>query len=277
MNLKFLFFTILFAALSLNIIHKSGEVNNRPNILLIMIDDMGFSDLGFMGSLIETPNIDKLARNGLFYNNFYNAGRCCPSRAALLTGQYPHKTGMGWMNTADLKHPGYRGMLNQNCVTVAQVLKKNNYACYMTGKWHLTASKNENYYYPSLKYNNKKVRRSNNFYLTSALTDSTVQFLQDHFKYQKDKPFFSYVSYLAPHAPLHALPEDIQKYKGKFMIGWDTLRERKFEQLKRLNIIDSNWTLPERPKHLKKWDELSPEEQKLQDALMAVYAAQLEK
>ncbi len=302
MSWKLLAFVVLFCAVLLNVIYRADILVQPPNILLIMVDDMGFSDLGIMGSPIETPHLDHLAKDGLLYTNFYNTGRCCPSRSALLTGQYPHKTGMGWMNAADLHHPGYRGALDQNCVTIAQALQQNDYACYMTGKWHLTGPNEEDagadkrnwpaqrgfhkyyghlgpgsYYHPNLKYNNEEIKRPKNYYVTSAVTDTMIQFLKDHFVQQKDKPFFCYVSYFAPHAPLHALPEDIQKYKRKFMTGWDEIRISKFKKLKELGIIHANSKLPERPNNIEAWDNLSPKEREIQDALMAVYAAQLDR
>ena len=113
----------------------------KPDILLILADDMGFSDPGFMGSGIETPNIDRLAKNGLVFTNFYNSGRSCPSRASLLTGLYAHQTGLGWMTRSNLGSAGYTGDLNNQCVTIAQILKQQGYATYMTGKWHLTYDK----------------------------------------------------------------------------------------------------------------------------------------
>ena len=114
----------------------------RPNIVIILADDMGFSDLGCYGGEIETPNLDRLARNGLRYTQFYNTSRCCPTRASLLTGLYSHQTGMGWMTAADLNRPGYTGQLNHQSVTIAEVLRQAGYATYMSGKWHLSLDKN---------------------------------------------------------------------------------------------------------------------------------------
>jgi arylsulfatase A-like enzyme len=127
-----LVFIALFGAISCK-----TETKKKPNIILIMADDMGYSDLGFMGSGIETPNIDRLASGGLIFNRFYNTGRCCPTRASLLTGQYAHNTGLGWMTVSNLGHPGYTGDMNQQSITIAQALKPAGYSTYMTGKLHI--------------------------------------------------------------------------------------------------------------------------------------------
>lgn len=291
-----LLFTISFYAHS--------QKPSKPNVLLIMMDDMGFSDLGFMGSEIQTPNIDRLAEGGVFVNQFYNTSRCCPSRASLLTGQYQHMTGMGWMTASDLGHPGYTGDLNNKCITIAQALKQNDYSCYMTGKWHLThdsymkkdASKHNwplqrgfDRFYGHLSggggYFNTRTMLNDNtwlgempddFYLTNAVTDSTLQILDDHFKNRGDKPFFFYMAYYAPHRPLHALQKDVAKYRGKFMAGWDKLREKNYKQLEKLGIINEACKLSERDSGVPEWDSLTEEEKKIWDARMAVYAAQID-
>ncbi len=277
--------------------------NQKPNVILIMADDMGFSDLGFMGSGIETPNIDKLAKNGLVFNQFYNTGRCCPTRASLLTGQYPHNTGLGWMTVSNLGHPGYTGDMNNQSITIAQVLKKEGYATYMTGKWHVVydefmkAEEPKNnwplqrgfdkffghleggggYYSPqTLTYNNKRLMPPEGFYLTTAVTDSTISFLSQHFKTKKHEPFFFYVAYYAPHRPLHALQKDVNKYRGKFMDGWDNQRQKRYEKLKELGLINPAWNLTEREKRVNAWDGLHENDKKVWDALMAAYAGQID-
>ena len=276
------------------------------NILLIMVDDMGFSDLGFMGSKISTPNIDKLAQNGVMYTQFYNTGRCCPSRASLLTGLYSHNTGMGWMTASNLGHPGYTGDLNNECITIAQALQENDYMCYVTGKWHVThdefikphgpkhnwpLQRGFDKFYGHLtggaNYFNTGTMVWNNtmldslpadFYLTTAVTDSTVAYLDQHFTINKDRPFFFYVAYYAPHRPLHALQQDVDKYRGKYMDGWDKLREHKMNVLYERGIASStNWSLSERDPWIKPWEDLSDEEKRIWDARMAVYAAQIDR
>jgi arylsulfatase A-like enzyme len=275
----------------------------HPNVILILADDMGYSDLGFMGSGINTPNIDRLAKSGVVFSQCYNAGRCCPTRASLLTGQYAHKTGMGWMTASNLGTAGYTGDLNAQCVTIAQVLHQADYACYMTGKWHVTydgfmkpeGSKHNwplqrgfdkyfgdlaggrNYFTPeTLTSGNEMVKAPANFYLTTAVTDSTVAFLNQHFRTQKEKPFFFYVAYFAPHRPLQALQKDIAKYRGKFMDGWDKNRQQRFQKLKDLGMLPENVVLTQRDKNVPDWNSLSDAEKKVWDAQMAVYAAQID-
>ncbi len=286
---------------------EEDKATIKPNVLLIMMDDMGYSDLGFMGSRIKTPNIDELAKTGLFYNEFYNAGRCCPSRASLMTGQYAHKVGMGWMTASDLGTPGYAGDLSENCITIAQALKENDYMCYMTGKWHLTHeaymkkdASNHNWplqrgfdefyghlsgggsYFTTktLVENNKWVDSiPNDFYLTSEITKRTLNILDNHYTGEnKDKPFFHYLAYYAPHRPLHALKEDIEKYKGVFMMGWDELRKEKYQHLKEVGIIDgARMKLSERDQVVMPWASLTNKEKELWAMKMAVYAAQIDR
>lgn len=227
---------------SCNQSNKELATNKKPNIILIMADDMGFSDLGFMGSGIETPNIDRLANNGMVFNQFYNAGRCCPTRASLLTGLYAHNTDLGWMTASDYGRPGYRGAISKNSVTLAQVLKTAGYQNYITGKWHVTYDKNMaadadnsnwptqrgfdkyygmlsgggGYYNPNtLTIDNERIAPTEGFYLTEEINNSTIEILEDHFETKKDTPFFFYVAHYAPHRPLHALEKDIKKVQRK--------------------------------------------------------------
>lgn len=245
----------------------------RPNILLIMSDDMGFSDLGSYGGEIQTPNLDALAKNGLRFTQFYNIGRCCPTRASLLTGLYPHQAGVGHMMT-DKQHPGYRGNLNRSSATIAEVLREDGYATYMLGKWHLgrpitphgdksnwPVQRGFDHYYGTINgggsfYDPTTLCRQNTyitpendpeykpktFYYTDALSDNAVRFLQQHEQKSADKPFFMYVAYTAAHWPMHALEKDIAKYKGKFDGGYDPVRKARIERLKKMGIMDSKWT-----------------------------------
>lgn len=287
------------------VLHLQAENNKpvRPNIVLILADDMGYSDLGFMGSGIQTPNLDKLAHEGVVFSQFYNTGRSCPSRASLLTGLYAHQTGIGWMTSSNLGYPGYTGDLNNRCITIAQVLKGADYSCYMTGKWHVTYDQfmkpeGPKHNWPmqrgfdrffghltgggsyfttqTLTNDNVQIKRPDNFYLTTAVTDSTVSIMNKHFKEKKDEPFFFYVAYYAPHRPLQALQKDIDKYRGKFMNGWDKNRELRYNQLKKMNMIPEGCKLSDRDDKIEAWDSLTEDKKKVWDARMAVYAAQVD-
>ncbi|AZQ64748.1 arylsulfatase [Flammeovirga pectinis] len=280
-----------------------NEKISQPNIILIMADDMGFSDLGFMGSGINTPNIDRLANNGMVFNNFYNAGRCCPTRATLLTGLYAHNADLGWMTASDFGRPGYRGAISKNSVTIAQVLKSAGYANYITGKWHVTYDNNMTanadnsnwplqrgfddyygilaggggYYDPNtLTKGNEIIAPSDNFYLTEAINTSTIDILDNHYATKKDQPYFFYVAHYAPHRPLHALKEDIKKYKGKFSKGWDHFRKQRYDVMKESGLADA-WALSDRPKDIPAWDSLSDEEKAKWEVYMEVYAAQIDR
>lgn len=308
-NLKNQLILLVFLVIGLSFnfcsFKESTEVRcNQPNIILIMADDMGFSDPGFMGSGINTPNIDRLANNGMVFNQFYNAGRCCPTRASLLTGLYAHNANLGWMTASDFGRDGYRGAISKNTVTIAEVLGQAGYANYLTGKWHVTYdgdmeadSENSNwpmqrgfdkfygmlaggggYYKPTtLTYGNKRIQPHDGFYLTEAINDSTISFLTDHLDKKKEQPFFFYVAYYAPHRPLHALEEDIKKYKGEFSQGWDHFRKQRFETMKAKGIANDGWALSERPKDIPEWTSLSAKEKAMWETRMEVYAAQIDR
>jgi len=245
---------------------------SRPNILLILGDDIGFSDLGCCGGEIQTPNLDSLATNGLRFTQFYNTSRCCPTRASLLTGLYPHQTGVGHM-MVDRELPGYRSNLNRECVTVAEVLRAGGYRTYMCGKWHVTNrdgpnDDNSNWplqrgfekFYGTIRgYGNffdpSSLCRQNTFitpvndaeykpreyYYTDALSDNAVRFLQQHQRESADRPFLLYVAYTAAHWPMQALEKDIAKYRGKYDRGYEPIRRARLERLKQLGLIDANW------------------------------------
>ncbi len=235
----------------------------RPNIILIMSDDMGFSDIGCYGSEIQTPNLDDLAANGLRYTQFYNTARCCPSRASLLTGLYPHQAGVGHM-MHDRGAPGYAGNLNRSSVTMAEVLKPAGYSTYMVGKWHVTPSdkRYETYNWPpqrgfdrffgtihgagsfydpnTLAGGNEYMAPEGDFYYTNAISDTAVKYIDEH---ASDEPFFMYVAYTAAHWPMHALPEDIAKYEGRYDAGWDVIRRERYERMIDMGLVDPSWPL----------------------------------
>ena len=299
--IKFLAFScILLLVFSIHSCKKQ-DVNEKPNIILIMADDMGFSDMGAMGGEIKTPTLDGLANEGILYKQFYNGARCCPTRASLLTGLYPHQTGMGWMTIRDLGTYSYTGELNKNSVTIAEVLKDAGYNTYMSGKWHVVADENMNqdsnkdtwpvqrgfdryfgtlrgdgsYYTPdALTSQNTIIEAPENFYYTDAISDTAVSMIQEN--RQTDSPFFMYVSYTAPHWPLHAYKEDFEPYIEKYEMGWDSLRVERFNRQKALGIIDENWTLSERNPEAPAWNSLSDERKEDMTRRMAIYAAQIE-
>ncbi len=281
---------------------------DRPNIIVILVDDMGYSDIGCFGSEIRTPNLDRLGMNGLRFSQMYNSARCCPSRAALLTGLNPQQTGVGHM-VDNWGPPAYQGYLNNNCVTVAEVLRDHGYATCMSGKWHVggrydlrnPGSWNElvgntghpipvqrgfdrfygivsgaaNFFYPLTLMRDDKFLElePSGYYFTDAITDNAVDMVQDNA--DSGKPFFLHVTYTAPHWPLHALEEDIARYEGKYRGGWEALRTSRHEQLRGLGILDSKWEISPRDKDAQPWSDTP--NQDWHDLRMAVYAAQIDR
>jgi arylsulfatase A-like enzyme len=271
----------------------AGEAK-KPNIIIILADDLGFSDLGCYGSEIATPNLDRLAAKGIRFTQFYNTGRCCPSRASILTGLYAHQAGVGHM-VADLGRPAYQGTLNNRCVTIAQLLKIQRYRTYMVGKWHVCALKGGEanwplkrgfdkffgligsvrsfYDPPTLTRDNTPIQAGKDFYLTDAISDQAVAYLKE--ASQHKEPFFLYVAHTAPHWPLHALPVDIAKYRGKYTAGWDAVREARYERQLKMKLIDSRWKLSPRAAQAPAWDKAANKD--WEDYRMAVYAAQIDR
>lgn len=283
---------------------QNDEENNakQPNVIIILADDMGFSDLSCYGSEINTPNIDKLAESGVRFTQFYNAARCCPTRASLLTGIYPHQAGLGGMvnKNANIPEGPYQGYLSKHSITIAEVLKEAGYYTASSGKWHVGEDRpnwpidrgfDNHYglvsgamnYFDVTKVKAKGNHRvfvedstefipsNENFYMTNAITENAIKYLKK--AEGKDQPFFMYLAYTAPHWPLHAMQEDIDLFKGKYMEGWDKLREDRFERMREMGIIDSTWVLSERTEDIQAWDELSQEQKERMDQLMAIYAA----
>lgn len=272
----------------------------KPNVVLILNDDMGYSDLGCYGGEVQTPNLDRLAANGLRFSQFYNTARCSPSRASLLTGLHPHQTGVGIL-TYDSGPEGYAGNLNHRCVTIPQVLKANGYRTYMSGKWHVASSLTEptdtwpmqrgfdefygtiigagSFYDPNtLTRGNDNIEheaKAPGFFYTDAISDQAVAYIERHRREHPDTPFFEYVAYTAPHWPLHAHDEDIAKYKGRFDAGWDTLREARLARLIRSGILDRQWQLSPRDPTQPAWSDA--EHKAWLARCMEVYAAQIDR
>ena len=273
----------------------------RPNIVLIMSDDMGYSDLGCYGGEIKTPHLDKLAANGLRYTSFYNTGRCCPTRASLLTGLYAHQAGIGQM-TDDFGQPGYRGDLSHNAVTLAEAVKPAGYRTYMTGKWHVTTQLKPdgdkanwprqrgfdrfygtitgagNFYDPwtltreneAITPENDPVYQPERYHYTEAISDNAVMFANEHAQKHAAEPFLMYVAYTAAHWPLHAFPEDIAKYKGRYDAGYAAIREARFKRMRDMGLIPNEWELSPSPQ---RWEDLPEEKRAWELRCMETYAA----
>ncbi len=300
------FLSLVFLLLSLCL----ASVADRPNVIIILADDMGFSDIGAYGGEIETPSLDSLAANGMKFSRFYNSARCCPTRASLMTGLHPHQTGIGWMTnppeTFKYDHgpyfPNYRGHLNRNCVTMAEVLKEHGYATILAGKWHLGMNKQDrwplqrgfekfygclagatNFFYPEFPrgitegnthIENPESTTDRRYYTTDAFTDNAIRFIKEE-NAGKGRPFFLYLAYTSPHWPLHAHQEEVQKYVGKYRMGWDVLRDQRLKRQRELGLIDEDWKLSERS-HLP-WEDMNEAKKIEMDLRMANYAAMIDR
>jgi arylsulfatase len=259
---------------------------------------MGYSDIGSYGSEIATPNLDRLATTGIRFTQFYNASRCCPSRAALLTGLYPHQTGLGDMvgGPSTTLGPGYGGRINPRCVTLAQVLKTSGYATYMVGKWHVTPDMADtanmplqrgfdrffglmnspyNYFDSKVMINgNKGVPQQIGTYSTYHISDTAAAYIDQHVSTGKTNPFFLYVAHNAPHYPLQAPDSLVAKYRGKYLQSWYALRDQRYARQLASGLINPLWSLS--GKDGASWDSLSAAKKAEMDFRMAIYAAQME-
>ena len=276
----------------------------RPHVVIVVADDMGYSDLGCYGGEIETPHLDRLAAHGLRFSSFYNTARCSPSRASLLTGLHPHQTGIGIL-TYDSGPEGYAGNLNHRCVTIPQVLKANGYRTYMSGKWHVSSNLKTptdswpmqrgfdrffgtiigagSFYDPNtLTRGNENVEREARrpgWFYTDAISDQAVAYIDEHCRDHAGTPFFEYVAYTAPHWPLHAHDDDIARYCGRFDAGWDALREARLDKLVASGILKAHWRLTDRDPTQPAWTSAEQDEQFRAWTLrcMEVYAAQVDR
>lgn len=290
--------------------------NEKPNVIVIMVDDLGFSGVSSYVGLIETPNLDNLASQGVRFSQFFNAARSCPARASLLTGLYPHEAGVGHMtlkvNTEKKQYTpedrmyiptAYRGWLVESVYTLPEMMKMGGYSTYMTGKWHISSPDSitwplqrgfdkfygvlpgtSDYFDPQELYNgNKHIKaQGENYYTTDAFTDEAIQFLKEHNQTKEDQPYFLYLAYNAPHFPMQAMPEDFEKYRGRFNEGWDVLRQRVYENQIASGIIPKNTVLAPLPCESKRlgnqgaavpsWDSLIDTQKDRMDAIMATYA-----
>jgi arylsulfatase len=274
---------------------EPGAVS-RPNIVVILVDDMGFSDLGCYGGEIPTPHLDALAANGLRFSQCYNTARCCPTRTSLLTGVYPHQAGVGHM-THDEGLPGYRGRLGDDCPTIAEVLRDAGYFTSIAGKWHvgqnhgvapwnrgflrsLNPAAGGFYFAGSPRYDLSldgeaiaadDPRLPADWYTTELWTTFGLKFIDE--ARAAGKPFFLYLPHNAPHFPLQARAEEIAKFRGRYRAGWDGLARERLERQRSMGLVDPDWTPAARPDAVAAWDALPAKERERFEHLMAVYAA----
>jgi arylsulfatase len=283
-----------------------------PNIVLVLADDMGFSDIGCYGGEIRTPNLDGLARRGLRFTQAYNCARCCPTRASLLTGLYPHQAGVGHMVNDRGVGPAYQGFLRADRPTIAEMLRPAGYRSLMSGKWHVGGSyvgrdsrswrclgdqrhplptrrgferfwgmlggAGSYFNTPYLACNESIVTPEGEaFYLTDAITDHAVSMIVEANAAPQRDPFFLYLAYTAPHWPLHALEEDIARYERAYRCGWDELRGRRREKLTAEGILDPRWPTSPRDAKAPAWADLPAARRDWEDLRMAVYAAQVDR
>lgn len=271
----------------------------RPNIIVILADDMGWSDLGCYGGEIQTPHIDALAASGVRFTQFYNTGRCCPTRAALLTGLYSHQAGIGHM-TGDDALPAYRGFLHDRCLTIAEAVRPAGYATLAVGKWHVGSAPGQwpldrgfdrfwgtpngggVYFKDTLKVRTNvffvndatRIEPPDDMYVTETFTTHALGFIEQAVRNQK--PFFLYLAHIAPHWPLQAKPEDIAKYRGRYDAGWDAIRQQRFERQKQMGLLPENAKLSPRHPQARPWNEVPTAKQRELAHRMEIYAAQID-
>jgi len=250
----------------------------RPNIIVILLDDMGFSDIGCYGGEIQTPNVDRLASQGIRFTQFYNASKCEASRTAILSG-------LSWPRAG-------RGIVKG--VTLGQAMRQAGYATFAVGKWHVDGdpfhrgfdrsfghlSGATDYFRgdDTFRLDDQPYKiPDKGFYTTDANTDFAIQFLTEERKKTPDKPFFLYLAYNAPHSPLQAPAEDVAKYRGKYLAGWDRIREERYQRQIALGVIKKEWPLSPRPSQVPPWDALTDRQKQIEDGKMATYAAMIDR
>jgi arylsulfatase len=279
---------------------------DRPNVILILVDDMGFSDLGCTGSEIRTPNIDALARDGILLSSMYNCARCCPSRASLLTGLYAHRAGIGQMG-ADLGTLAYQGYLRSDAATIAEVLRLQGYRTLMSGKWHVGGEYDArvidtwrvgasdrptprqrgfdrffgiidgctHYFSPHylMEDDGRITSIEDDFYITDAIASKAIEMIDDT---QGDsRPFFLYLAHVAPHWPLHAPEEDVARYEGVYHKGWDAVRTARHEEMRARGLLQHDWEISPRDPQAPPWSSVQLPDWEARR--MAVYAAMIDR
>lgn len=277
-----------------------------PNILMIVLDDVGYAQIGCYGSDIATPRMDSLAGGGLQYTNFHTTAMCSPTRSCLLTGRNHHSNGMGCISEFATGFPGYDAIIPKENGFLSEILSARGYACYAIGKWHLTPDYETNMaatkerwplgrgferfygflgghtdqYQPNLVYDNHQVEPPKSveegYHFTEDITDKAVEFITDLKNVDPDKPFFMYFAPGAMHAPHQAPPEWIDKYKGRFDMGWEKWREQIYNRQMETGVIPEGTELPPRPEWIQDWEALEDDHKKLFARFMEVYAGFLE-
>lgn len=284
----------LFLSLSV-----SAQVDNdRTNYLVILLDDLGYTDFSCYGGVIPTPNIDQLAAQGVRMSQMYNTARSCPTRASILTGLYPQQAGVGYMTSQPqgVESKAYQGFLNKQCVTMGEVMSQNGYFTSMVGKWHvgfpkvtpwergfqrsLNAPAGGFYFHDSNKVqlylNGKKVTNGyegipTDWYSTNLWSQFALNFIDEAI--QEQKPFMTYLAYNAPHFPLQAPQEEINYFKGKFSKGWDVLRQEIYQRQLAMGLLGSDYQLSKRNPKIPLWESLTEQERKQSERRMEIYAA----
>ncbi|MCC6533651.1 MAG: arylsulfatase [Burkholderiales bacterium] len=274
-----------------------------PNIVIVYLDDVGFSDFGCYGSEIPTPNLDRLAAQGLRFTGYTTVPMCTPARAALLTGKNPHAVGCGWLNTSDPGYPGYGGEIARDAPTIAELLRANGYSTIAVGKWHNTREHNvsaagdrsswplqrgfdrfygflaaeTSYFHPeALREGNQLADIDSyppGYYITDDLTDRAIRWLREHVSADPGKPFFLYLPYNAAHVPLHAKPADMARHCGRYDRGWDVIRAERFARQRALGVVSASARLPPSNPGVRAWTALSPDERRVYPKYMEAFAA----
>ena len=278
----------------------SAQTKEKPNIIVILADDLGFSDIGCYGSEVPTPNLDALAADGLRFTEFHNMSRCCPSRATLLTGLYSHQAGVGHMDDHEYPLPSYEGYLNHTSVTEAEVLDPDGYFTAMVGKWHVgmehgdmpsqrgfqrslncpsggfywSDQRKAEIYLDGKLMPNDQLALPAPWYTTDLWTTYGLKFIDE--AQSAKKPFYLYLAYNAPHYPLDAPADEIAKFRhGIYEQGWDKLREARYQKQLKMGIIDPAWAMSPRDPKVKAWDTLTPQQQEDYETIMSIYAADI--
>jgi len=288
---------VLFAAMPQSAWAQLAERDRPPNILLLVADDLGYSDVSCFGGEISTPHIDGLAKEGLRFTQFYNCGQDSPSRASLLTGLYPHQVGMGH-STTDYRQPGYRGNLSRECATLAELLGQNGYQTLMVGKWHLTPHVGPegpkhtwpvnrgferfygtihgagSYFSPITLCRGSQFvdEQDPDFYYTERIAQHAGAFIEQASR--SNKPFFLYVAFTAPHFPLHAPEGAIDRQRAKYAMGWDQVRKTRFQRMRAMGVLKPQWKPTPIDERVGAW-ELN-QLRAWQQRRMEVYAAQVD-